>query len=121
MSWEPTQIRVRPGDTITSKGGLLFSSNLTGKEEFYTTKRVKYLGDGVWEARGESKQPIEVDPVQQGGPHGACTYREAGHPSQRPLMPQVRGAAMHRGRRHRLPRVREEVGNGIGRTEGVSE
>jgi len=67
MSWEPTQIRVRPGDTITSKGGLLFSSNLTGKEEFYTTKRVKYLGDGVWEARGESKQPIEGDPVQQGG------------------------------------------------------
>jgi len=75
MSWEPTQIRVRPGDTITSKEGLLFSSNLTGKEEFYTTKRVKYLGDGVWEARGESKQPIEVDPVRQ---VGHLTPRHAG-------------------------------------------
>lgn len=58
--WEPAKVHIQPGDTLTSKKGLLFPANLTGEKEFYRVTKVKYLGNGTWEA--VKKEPVDVTP-----------------------------------------------------------
>jgi len=56
--WEPAPVHIKPGDTITSKKGLMYFSNLTGKKEFYRAYKMKYLGNCGWEVTG-CKEPVE--------------------------------------------------------------
>ena len=60
--WFSARLNLMPGDVLSSKKGMLFSSDLTGEEKFYTAKRVKYLGNNIFEVIGE-KQPEYVFPI----------------------------------------------------------
>jgi hypothetical protein len=49
-TYEGCEVILTKDDIVTSKKGMLFKTNLTGKEEYYYVFKVKYLGDGHWEA-----------------------------------------------------------------------
>jgi phosphoglucomutase len=53
--YEGCEVILTKGDTLTSKKGMLFKTNLTGTEEFYYVYKAKYLGDGHWEAIKKSE------------------------------------------------------------------
>ena len=56
-TFEKTSVIIQKGDTLTSKKGFLFQAIA---DEWYKTKRVKYLGNGLFECIGE-KEPMEVN------------------------------------------------------------
>jgi len=64
-SWEQARLHVQVGDIITSKRGILTHSPLT--DQYYLAFRLKYRGNGLWEARGNRREPIDVSPVPPGG------------------------------------------------------
>ncbi len=51
MKWEAVIINIQEGDIITSKKGLLTENHLLKRN--VVNKRVKYLGDGLWEGLDE--------------------------------------------------------------------
>lgn len=69
-TWEPAPIHIQVGDIITSKKGLLYFSNLTGKKEFYRAYKVKYLGNCGWEVTGRKEPVADVTAKAPGGENG---------------------------------------------------
>lgn len=61
-TFERVVVHIPVGTTLTASNGVfLFKSELT--ENYYTCKKVKYLGDGCWDCLGE-KIKMDVDEVE---------------------------------------------------------
>jgi hypothetical protein len=61
QTFDEVKMKISPGDTITSKKGILSESPLTGK--FYTWKKGTYRGDGLWTV--QEKQEVDVTVSQR--------------------------------------------------------
>ena len=61
-TFEGVVVHIPVGTTLTASNGVfLFKSALTGN--YYTCKKVKYLGDSLWDCLGE-KIEMDIDDVE---------------------------------------------------------
>lgn len=58
MKYEPVTMHISVGDVVTSRKGFLVKSALTSRDNIFSVKRQRYLGNGVFECLSEK---IEMD------------------------------------------------------------